>query len=133
MRNRRSPTGRNDGYTLIEVLLTVSVLAFSFSFLLPAFRGSAEGLRRISVRQDASLIAENLIADAEGYLRENKTLDSWPNEGKKTSNGVPYRYTARLMPQDRYGLLQELTVSVFPEAGMSAPVSKSAYVSRASV
>ena len=130
MRKAGSPTGNREGYTLLEILVTVAVLGVGLMFILPAFVRSGTALSYLSSRHYADGIAENLFTDAELSLRRENHLTQFPADGSVEVAGVTYRYTLEALPQDKKGFLYDLKARVEWKDSKSNSITRTATVCR---
>ena len=99
MKKAESRTGnkkqnRGGGFTLIEVLLAVSVISMGVVFILPTFFKSMNVLAYLSDRFEADLWADNLLVEAEEVLKKDHRLEDWPVVGKEAKGDQVYSYQA---------------------------------------
>lgn len=99
----------NKAYTLIEVLLTVVILAASLSVLMPSFFKSADILNHLSGRMGASLLFNDLVQEAEEYLRQSKDLTGFKSESEREVAGRRYHYHLNFNSQDTNKHVYEMT------------------------
>ncbi|MCA9396630.1 MAG: type II secretion system protein [Candidatus Omnitrophica bacterium] len=105
------------GYTLLEVLLTVSILAVAFTFLFPSLFRSADRLKYLSQRLTAKTILENKIADAALYYKSALTFQGWPDTGSDEYFGLPYTYESVIKPVDPAETVREVEIKILWDEG----------------
>lgn len=80
-----SPTGRNKrNFTLVELLVVVSVLVILLSLLLPALRQSIEKGRSVSCIGNLRQVGAGVLQYAEswnGYFTNRDSSARWANRG----------------------------------------------------
>ena len=110
-KNPESPIG-NKGYTLLEILLTVSVLSMAMAYIFPAFFKSADLSANVSSRLQADLLVNNLCVKAEADLRRDGTLSDIPVRGRAELGGKIYDYVVQSRKQNSTGTLYALEVAM---------------------
>lgn len=100
------------GYTLLEVLLAVAILAVAFTFLFPALFRSADHLKYLSQRFTAKAILENKIVDATLHFKNRLSFEDWPEEGQGDYFGFQYNYKITIKTIDPAETLQDLQVKI---------------------
>ena len=111
MKKAASRTG-NNAFTLIEVLLAVSVFAAGILFVFPSFLRSSDALNYLSGRYEGDLIAGNLLTGMEKRFRSERTLSPESDTGKIDSNGRVYAYRTSVNPVGDSRSVFELSVSL---------------------
>jgi general secretion pathway protein I len=113
--SRRSPTGessREDGFTLIEVLVALAILSVSLATLLGIFTEGLERTRQNQEEMAARILAQSLIAQTDAVTR--------PQLGTRTGRtdgGMQWRVDLR-----SYGQTQSGPTSGVPMASVTASV-----------
>jgi general secretion pathway protein I len=109
----RRPTGRSAGFTLIEVLVALAVLAITFGFAFRALSGGFDWLDRSGHDRTGLLIAETMLARVghdialQPGLATGRTADgfSW------AIDAAPYGDVSRLPAGRLIGYQVQVTVS----------------------
>lgn len=125
-----SPTGNDPrgGFTLVEVLLAITILAAGALLVIPALQRSADHLQQLYQRRDAETVLSDLIAQAESRFKAEGHLRDFPMEGEVTENGSSFRYRLELSPVNTGGSLMELRATVRWLGEGTSGISRSAYV-----
>ncbi|MFA7240087.1 MAG: type II secretion system protein [Sulfuricellaceae bacterium] len=79
---------RNHGFTLIEVVVAITILGLAYSAMLGAFSGSLRLLRQASEYQNALLLARAKLDET--WI--DTSLDIADQEAEETYGGVTYSY-----------------------------------------
>lgn len=119
---------RSNGFTLIEVLLSVTIFIVGISFIYLAFYKSADVISRLSRQYEAASVITDLIEETELSLRETKKPDSIPLMGEKKIQNHLYQYTLSLMPLDKKKRAYRMSVHLEWAEGRKGSISRSACV-----
>lgn len=106
------PKNRAAAFTLVEVLMTVVVLAFGTLYIFPAFFKSGELAQTLSARMNADLLANNLIVETKEYLTAQKDLRLLPTKNSVELNGISYTYEILCKAEDVASRLYDVRVRV---------------------
>lgn len=79
---------RSAGFTLIEVVVAITILGLSYSAMLGAFSGSLKLLRQASEYQNALLLARSKLDET----RIDTSMDIADQEAEENYGGVTYSY-----------------------------------------
>ena len=117
------------GFTLIEVLLAITLLAAGALLALPSLRQSGDYLQHLYRRCDAETVLDNLLAEAELQFRDEGHLRNLVLEGERTGGSTPMRYRIEAHPINAGESLMELVVQVNWLGEGTSGLTRSAYVS----
>lgn len=95
-----APAGRLRGFTLIEAMIVVAVIAILAAIALPSYQEYVRRANRAEARSGLLQAAHWLerVATASGrYLREDEVADSFPAAMTTVPSGT---YTIQLVPDD---------------------------------
>lgn len=120
---------RTSGFTLIEVLMAITILAAGALLALPALQRSGDHLRSLYVRNDARAALNHLLTGAEVRFRVEGHLKELPMEGEITGGDTRFEYSMEVKPVNRGHALMEVTASVRWLGETSSGLSRTAYVS----
>lgn len=111
---------RSSGFTLIEVLVALVIVALGAAAVLDALRTAADSSARQRERMLAGYVAMNRIV-------ETRLEPDWPavgtREGGVEMGGRRWQWRQRITSTPYAGVLQ-ITVQVRPEAAAGAPVQE---------
>ncbi len=116
------------GFTLVEVLLAITILAAGALLTLPALQRAGGHLMYLYQRHDADAALSNLLTAAEIRFRSEGHLRSLPLEGEVVEGGTRFIYSMTFRPVNRGEALMEITASVRWLDGAASGLSRSAYV-----
>lgn len=127
MKRDGSPIG-NQGYTLIEILLTMMILLMSVVVIFPAFFRSADILKHLATRYYANVILNNLFVSAEDYLRDHDDLSQWTSQGAVSVADVTFHYQTATDAVESITDLYQLTVQIKWDEIRKKELNETAYV-----
>ena len=108
-----SPNSLRGGYSLIEILLTISILSAGILAITPLFFKSSDVLTHLSARTQAVFMMSNLFADAEERLAGSRhSIEDFPSSGTQEIGGRRYQYHLEITPRDVFGRLVALKAVV---------------------
>jgi len=119
---------RRSGFSLLEVLLAISILALSLLYLTPAFIRSMSILSRLRDEGPARLALTQVLTDAEIHFRKNRRLEGWPFEGDVRAAGRTFTYDARATSENTQKSLYRLNVVIRYGKGEKQKISGVGYV-----
>ena len=105
------------GFTLIEVLFSVTILVSGIFFIYPAFFRSSGVLTRIASRYETSRLAQDLIEETGSRLRKQKNLGVSRESGRRVIAGHEYPYTLCVSPMDLKNCSYRVDVSIRLKTG----------------
>lgn len=116
------------GFTLVEVLLAITILAAGALLALPALQRSSDHLRYLYQRRDAEMAIHQLITQAEITFRKDGHLRRLPLEGEMTAGDTQFRYRIEWHPVNAGESLMELQANVNWMGEGTSGLTRSAYV-----
>lgn len=116
------------GFTLIEVLLAITILAAGALLALPALERSADHLRYLYERADADAALSNLLTAAEVRFKHDGHLRELPSSGEIIGGDTVFQYVYKVKPVNRGDALMEVTATVRWKGEEAMGLSRSAYV-----
>ena len=133
MKKAGSPTGLEvlsgrRGFTLLETLFAILILSSGIIFIAPALFKSGTILAHISCGYQASILADNLIAEKEEDLWSHHQIDELTSRGQVSSQGVDYSYEIETSRQDVIGRFYRLTVRIFWKDIHENRIERTAYI-----
>lgn len=122
------PTQNRQGFTLIEMLVVIAIIALLAAILVPAVTGALENANRTrALSNGISIFKQVMAADLDNVL--HATENYWPDGETITDtagNGTTStQYFAWLMEEDREVLKEDF--SVFTATGIPAAPDKAAF------
>jgi prepilin-type N-terminal cleavage/methylation domain-containing protein len=82
--SRRSRIGRSEGFTLVELLVVIGIIALLIAILLPALRGAREQANRTKCMANHKQLMTAFLM----YTNENRMWVPFVNSDKVESNGA---------------------------------------------
>ncbi len=122
------PKASVSGFTLIEVLLAITILAAGALLALPALQRSGDHLRYLYQRADADIALNNLLIGAELRFRTDGHLRDFPTAGEIVGGDTPFAYEIQTKSVNRGASLMEVTATVRWKGEDAMGLSRSAYV-----
>lgn len=116
------------GFTLVEVLLAITVLAAGALLALPALQRAGGHLMFLYQRHDADAALNNLLTSSEMRFRSEGHLRNLPLEGELVEGGTRFTFLMTYRPVNRGEALMEVTATVRWPGQTAAGLSRSAYV-----
>lgn len=116
------------GFTLVEVLLAITILAAGALLALPALQRAGGHLMYLYQRHDADAALNNLLTSAEMRFRSEGHLRNLPLEGEVVEGGTRFKFSMVYRPVNRGEALMEVTASVRWLGEAASGLSRSAYV-----
>jgi prepilin-type N-terminal cleavage/methylation domain-containing protein len=110
MNSRRCRSG---GFTLIEVVIAITLLGVSYAAVLNAFSGSLRLLRQATEYQNAMLLARSKLDE----MRLDTSMDIVDQENEENYGGVVYSYKIEVRP---LSLQEEAQQENFPAENLQA-------------
>ncbi|MGH8780559.1 type II secretion system minor pseudopilin GspI [Paraburkholderia sp.] len=113
IRSRRLPTVSSRGFTLIEVLIALAIVAIAMGAALRAVGAMATDTETARARSLALWSADNALADV-------RIARTWPDIGQQTFSCPQgtYRFVCRQTARaSRSPLLREVTIRVYGSVG----------------
>lgn len=106
----------NAGFTLIEVMVAVGVIAIAIPATLFAMMAQLDGAAHMRDKLEAQWVAENLLEDVRIQNRINGAVPEEASSGEEEMVGHKWRYKMRskAFPQKELSDIYGVEVSVFP-------------------
>ena len=98
LRNKKSPFKDSSGFTLVEVLISIVILASGIVLVVQGLGRTQDVLRISQNLIKASQIAEEHFAEAEMELREHRKLTTSSREGEEREPGHLFRWSRTVNP-----------------------------------
>jgi len=116
------------GFTLLEILMAVSVLGVGLTLIFPLFFRTADHMQYLTDRHEASLILEDLLVDGREYFIEHLNLDGWPSEGEVVRGARIYHYETREQALHDGESLYQIGARVWWDEKTHGKLEKGAYL-----
>ena len=107
-----SAIGKNRGFTLIEIMISIAILAVGLIFIL---QGLTQCLSIMRISQDnleASLLAEDKMADTEIAIKQDKEKFFKDTSGELQSGNIEFKWQVQLTPDMEYEDLYKVITTV---------------------
>ncbi len=138
MKKTGSLIGSSRGFTLFELLITVTVLTAGIAVILPALFRSSGIPQYLNSRYEATLVANNLFVKASETLRDKGSLKEWTHKGTVYSSDQAFEYYADVDLQKTLGVpntvlekkLYKIDLDIQWAGVRKGQIRRSAYVGR---
>jgi len=107
-----SGTGRNKGFTLIEILISIAILSLGLILVLQGLTQCLNILRISQNNLETSLLAEEKMAEMEIAVKQDKEMFSKDTSGQSQSGNIEFNWHVRLSPDTQYEDLYEVLTTV---------------------
>ncbi|MFA5350941.1 MAG: prepilin-type N-terminal cleavage/methylation domain-containing protein [Candidatus Omnitrophota bacterium] len=118
-----SATGKSKGFTLIEIMISISILSVGLIFVLQGLTQCLSILRISQNNLEASLLAEEKMAEVEIAAKQDKTTFSKDASGEEQSGNIEFKWQIRLTPDSGYEDLNKVMDTVYWKEGRRSGVS----------
>jgi prepilin-type N-terminal cleavage/methylation domain-containing protein len=118
-----SATGKSKGFTLIEIMISISILSVGLIFIL---QGLTQCISILSISRDnleASLLAEEKMAEVEIAVKQDTATFSKDTSGEARSGNIELKWQIRLTPDSEYEDLNEVLDTVYWKEGRRSGAS----------
>jgi len=115
---------------LVEVLLSVAVIACGSIVVLPAFFKSADLALRMCDAYRADWVSDNLAAQLEEKFRVERALDTTLFHGKTMMDGYDYTYQVAAAPRVKGDRVVELQINLNRDGDKHSRLPQTTYVLR---
>ena len=105
-------TGKNKGFTLIEIMVSVSILSIGLIVILQGFTSSLNVLRVCQNNLEASLFAEEKMAELEINIKQDKEVFLKGLTGIIQENNLEFQWSISLTPETEYEDLNKVLTTI---------------------
>ena len=116
-------TGKNRGFTLIEIMISIAILSVGLIFVL---QGLTQCLNILGISRDnleASLLAEEKMTEVEIAAKQDKGTFSKDASGEAQSGNIEFKWQIQLTPDGEYEDLNEALDTVYWTEGRRSGAS----------
>jgi prepilin-type N-terminal cleavage/methylation domain-containing protein len=107
-----SETGKNKGFTLIEIMISIAILSLGLILILQGLTQCLNILRISQNNLETSLLAEEKMAEMEIAVKQDKEMFSKDTSGESQSGNIEFNWHVRLNPDMQYEDLYEVLTTV---------------------
>ncbi|MDD5408587.1 MAG: prepilin-type N-terminal cleavage/methylation domain-containing protein [Candidatus Omnitrophica bacterium] len=107
-----SETGRNKGFTLIEIMISIAILSLGLILILQGLTQCLNILRISQNNLETSLLAEEKMAEMEIAVKQDKEMFSKDTSGESQSGNIEFNWHIRLSPDMEYEDFYEVLTTV---------------------
>ncbi len=109
-----SATGqrKNKGFTLIEIMISIAILSLGLIFVLQGLTHCLSILNISRNNLEASLLAEDKMAEAEIAVKQDADEFSKDSGGELKSGNIDFNWQIRFSPDQEYEDLDEVLTTV---------------------
>ena len=118
------------GYTLLEMLCAVIVVAAGITYIFPTFFKSVDALSLLPGRMRAGILMESIAAEAQFHLKKEGDLEEFTLKGKKGFDDPQLAYRYETKAADPFMSSYELTVVVEWQDRRKNRFERSFFISR---
>ena len=105
-------TGRNRGFTLIEIMISIAILSVGLILILQGITHCISILRISQNNLETSLLAEEKMAGLEIAIKQDPGAFSKYTSGESQAGNIEFTWQIRLTPDGEYEYLQEALTTV---------------------
>jgi prepilin-type N-terminal cleavage/methylation domain-containing protein len=118
-----SATGRNRGFTLIEIMISIAILSVGLIFVLQGLTQCLSILRISQDNLEASLLAEEKTTEFEIVAKQETGSFSKPTSGELQSGNIELTWQIHLTPDTENEDLNEVLTTVHWKEGRRSGTS----------
>lgn len=118
-----SATGKNKGFTLIEIMVSVAILSLGLIVILQGFAGSLNILRVCRNNLEASLFAEEKMAELEINTKQSKNAFIKDLSGATQSGNLGLQWQIVVSPDLEYKGLNKILATISWKEGKRTGVN----------
>jgi prepilin-type N-terminal cleavage/methylation domain-containing protein len=107
-----SATGRNKGFTLIEIMISIAILSLGLILILQGLTQCLNILRISRNNLETSLLIEDKMAEMEIAVNQDTDNFSRDISGDSQSGNIEFKWQIRLNPDTEYENLYEVLATV---------------------
>jgi len=116
-------TGKNRGFTLIEIMISIAILSVGLILILQGFTRCLNILRISQNNLETSLLAEEKMAEFEIAAKQDKGAFFKDTSGESQSGNIEFKWQIRLSPDNEYEDLNEVLTTVYWKEGRRSGAS----------
>lgn len=111
-------TGKNSGFTLIEIMISVAILSVGLILILQGLTNCLSVMRISQDNLGTSLLAEEKMAEFEITTKQVKGTSFHDASGESQSGNMAFKWQIRLTPDMVYEDLNEFRTTVYWNEGI---------------
>ncbi|MDD5505344.1 MAG: prepilin-type N-terminal cleavage/methylation domain-containing protein [Candidatus Omnitrophica bacterium] len=108
---------KSRGFTLIEIMISIAILSLGLIFVLQGLTHCLSILRISQNNLEASLLAEDKMAELEIAIKQEPDKLSKDTSGESRSGNIEFKWEIRLSPDQEYEELNEVKAAVYWREG----------------
>jgi len=112
-----SATGKNNGFTLIEIMVSIAILSIGLIVILQGFTSSLNTLGVCRNNLEASLFAEERMADLEIDIKQNKYVFTRELSGSEQKGNLGFQWRIAMTPEIQQEELNRVLTTVSWQEG----------------
>lgn len=113
-----SATGRNKGFTLIEIMVSIAILSVGLILILQGLTHCLSILRISQDNLETSLLAEDKMAELELAIKQDPGSFLKYTSGTSQSGNIEFKWRIRLTPDSEYEDLHKALTTVNWQEGV---------------
>ena len=110
-------TGKNSGFTLVEIMISIAILSMGLILILQGFTNSLNILRIAEHNLETSLLAEEKMVEMEINVKQDKPIPDKYLSGESQSDNIGFQWQIAIAADKEYEDLNKVLTTVSWQEG----------------